>query len=97
VAGHLGGLPREQTITVIRGAAEGQSCMSDDTDQRLVNLEAKLSHHERMAEELSEVVAYQAQTIDTLTTQVRVLQERLAEIAAGWSRSPQDDKPPPHY
>ncbi len=50
-----------------------------------------------MAEELSEVVARQALTIDVLTAQIRRLTGRMAEIAEGWSRSPQDDKPPPHY
>jgi SlyX protein len=71
--------------------------MSDDVDRRLVALEIRLSHHERMAEDLSEVVARQAGTIDTLTADMRRLRERLGELEAGWSPSPQDDKPPPHY
>ncbi len=67
------------------------------TEQRLIALESRLSHHERLAEELSEVVAQQARTIDLLKAQVRHLRERLSEVAEGWSRSSQDDKPPPHY
>ena len=70
---------------------------SDDAEQRLVALESRLSHHERMAEELSEVVARHARDIDILTVEVRRLRERLGEVEAGWSGSPQDDKPPPHY
>jgi SlyX protein len=42
-------------------------------------------------------VARQALTIDVLTAQIRRLTGRMAEIAEGWSRAPQDDKPPPHY
>lgn len=71
--------------------------MTDDTRQRLVDLEARLAHHERMAEDLSGIVAQQARMIDRLVLELRRLQDRTAEIAEGWSRSPQDEKPPPHY
>ncbi|HEY0834090.1 MAG TPA: SlyX family protein [Azospirillum sp.] len=64
---------------------------------RLIDLEARLAHHERMAEELSAVMFEQGRTIDLLTAQVRRLRERLADMEAGADRSPQDDKPPPHY
>jgi SlyX protein len=68
-----------------------------ETEQRLIALESRLTHHERMAEEMSDVIADQQRAIDVLTLQVRRLGERLREMAAGWSPSPQDDKPPPHY
>lgn len=70
---------------------------NDDANRRLVALESRLSHHELMAEELSEVVARQARTIDTLAAEVRRLRERLGEAEAGLPGSPQDDRPPPHY
>jgi len=66
-------------------------------DQRLIALESRLSHHERMAEEMSDMVARQGRQIDSLVAQVRLLKERLADATAEWSKSPQDDKPPPHY
>jgi SlyX protein len=66
-------------------------------DSRLIDLEARIAHHERMAEELSAVMFEQGRTIDLLTAQVRRLRERLAELEAGPARSPQDDRPPPHY
>jgi SlyX protein len=69
----------------------------DARDVRLVELESRLAHHERMAEELSAVVAEQGRTIELLTRQVRRLTDRLLDAEAGWQRSPQDDKPPPHY
>ncbi len=71
--------------------------VGDETERRLVALESRLSHHERMAEDLSEVVAAQARTIELLQAQIRHLRQRMAELAEGWSRSPQDEKPPPHY
>jgi SlyX protein len=69
----------------------------DDMQQRLIALETRLTHHERMAEEMSDVLAEQQRTIDLLTAQIRRLNERTREMAAGWSPSPQDDQPPPHY
>ena len=69
----------------------------DDLQQRLIALETRLAHHEQMAEEVSDVLAEQQRTIDLLTAQLRRLTGRLQEMAAGWSASPQDDRPPPHY
>ncbi|HYD29404.1 MAG TPA: SlyX family protein [Azospirillaceae bacterium] len=71
--------------------------MDDIVDRRLTELESRLAHHERMAEELSAVMFEQGRTIGLLTAQVRRLVERLAAAEAGMERSPQDDKPPPHY
>lgn len=64
---------------------------------RVMELEMRLAHHERMAEELSSVLAEQGKTLDILFERVRRLTGRLREVEAGWDRSPQDDKPPPHY
>ncbi|MEA1676393.1 SlyX family protein [Nitrospirillum sp. BR 11163] len=69
----------------------------DSVEQRLIDLEMRITHHERMAEELSQVVADQGQMIDMLTARVRRLLARLQEAEAGWRPSPQDEKPPPHY
>jgi len=71
--------------------------MSDDLEARLIELESRLAHHERLAEELSDVIADQGKTIDTLTHQVRGIITRLGDMDGGWSPSPQDGKPPPHY
>jgi len=72
--------------------------MSESLEPRIVELERRLALHERMAEELSSVVAGQAGTIDALALRVRRLLERLQTVEeTAWERSPQDDKPPPHY
>jgi SlyX protein len=71
--------------------------MDESQEQRLIALEIRLAHHERMAEEISEVMTEQARTIERLSLQVRRLTERQGELEGGWERSPQDDKPPPHY
>lgn len=71
--------------------------MDDVAEQRLIELEGRLAHHERMAEELSAVLVAQGRSIDQLTAQLRRLKDRVAELEGGWERAPQDDKPPPHY
>jgi len=70
--------------------------MPESVEDRLIALECRIAHHERMAEELSEVMAAQARTIDALTAQARSLRRRLGEIEAG-VRDPHDEPPPPHY
>jgi SlyX protein len=71
--------------------------MDTAMEDRLIALETRLAHHERTTEELSDVITAQGRTIDLLTAQLRRLRERLGEMEAGWDRSPQDDRPPPHY
>lgn len=71
--------------------------MDEMLERRLIELESRVAHHERMAEDLSSVIADQGRTIDVLNERVRRLIGRLRELEAGWERSPQDDKPPPHY
>lgn len=72
--------------------------MSELIEARFVELEHRLALHERVAEDLSTIVAEQGKIIDTLTLHVRHLMERLRGVeAVSGERSPQDDKPPPHY
>lgn len=71
--------------------------LSEALECRLMELESRITHHERMAEDLSAVLNDQGRIIDVLTLQVRRLTERVRDAEAGWERSPQDDKPPPHY
>ena len=71
--------------------------MDDRIDLRLIAVESRLAHHERLAEEISDVLAAQAKAIESLTGEVRRLRQRLGEVEDGWSPSPADDRPPPHY
>lgn len=59
-------------------------------EQRLVDLEVRYTHLERLVEELNQVVFAQQQTIDRLVRQLTELGERV-EVA-----SPAAEKPP-HY
>jgi SlyX protein len=62
-------------------------------EQRLVDLEVRYTHLERLVEELNQVVFAQQQTIDRLVRQLTELAQRME--AAG-PPPPAADKPP-HY
>ena len=71
--------------------------MTEQDEERLIALESRLAHHERMAEEISDVLAAQGNTIDRLTAEIRRLRERLRDLEVAPVRAPQDEPPPPHY
>jgi len=72
--------------------------MTDTLEDRLIALECRLAHHERMAEEISDVMVSQGRMIDVMSAEIRRLRARLGEIESGGSqRLPQDEPPPPHY
>jgi len=70
--------------------------MDEDLETRLIELESRLAHQERMAEELSSVMAEQGRLLDVLTAQLRQVTDRLLDMEDDRYRAP-DDKPPPHY
>lgn len=70
---------------------------TDSLSQRLIDIEHRLAHSERVNEDLSAIVARQAAEIDLLNRKIEVLSGRLKEAASQWEASPQDSKPPPHY
>ena len=70
---------------------------SSDPESRLSDLESRLAHFERMADDLSDVIAAQAESIHRLTVQLRHLHNRQQRLETGSGSLPPDDKPPPHY
>jgi len=64
-----------------------------------VDIEERLAHLERLAEELSSVVAAQGGEIDALKQQIALLMGREAEreAAAGGGGVILGDERPPHY
>lgn len=61
-------------------------------------IEERLAHLERLADELNEVVAGQAREIDRLTARVAMLMEREAmREAEGTGGVIVGDEKPPHY
>lgn len=70
--------------------------MSDNLERRLVEIEQRLSFSERVAEDLSGVVAAQGRMIDALDRRLSELRKRFEETST-WQPTPQDERPPPHY
>jgi SlyX protein len=64
-------------------------------DERLVDIETKLSHQEILIEELNQVLYRQQETIDQLQKALKVLVKRVPE-GLGNEIGPAKQKPP-HY
>ena len=67
------------------------------SENKLIDLEIKLSEAQRIAEDLSDVVAEQAKRIDVLEARVRMLMERAASDESVAGSVVMGDSPPPHY
>ena len=65
-------------------------------DERITNLEIKLSFTEDLIEELNQTVYKQQQQIDALIRQVSQLHQQVPDGGSGSFRSLRDELPP-HY
>jgi SlyX protein len=63
------------------------------TDERLIELESRLMHQEKLLEQLDEVVTEQQKRIDVLERTLARLQEQVRMQAEDHPSEP----PPPHY
>jgi len=66
-------------------------------EQRLIDLEIRLTHQEATLLTLNEVVAEHQRTIDQLRKHVEGLQRHLREAAGSNVAAPWEEMPPPHY
>lgn len=65
-------------------------------EERLLSLEERYCHQERLIEELSGVLHGQQQAIDRLSREVSRLRAQLAEVCDQIAGTPPAEKPP-HY
>ncbi|MFM9113981.1 MAG: SlyX family protein [Polynucleobacter victoriensis] len=65
-------------------------------DERITNLEVKLSFSEDLLEELNQTVYKQQQQIDALIKEVKALKLQIASNLPSDGNSPRDEIPP-HY
>jgi SlyX protein len=63
-------------------------------ESRIIELELRYTEQQRMLQELSEVVYAQQRTLDALTSELRILREKLPE--PGLVDAAEREKPP-HY
>ena len=66
-------------------------------DERLVDLEIRLTHQEATLQALNDVVAEQQGMIDRLRKQVEALQRQLRDMTPANIAEPWEETPPPHY
>ena len=66
-------------------------------DERLIDLEVRVTHQEATLQALNDVVAGQQRLIDQLRKEVEQLQRQLREAAPGNIAAPWEEPPPPHY
>lgn len=69
---------------------------SDNTDQRLTDLEIKLSFQEDSLDQLNATIVHQQQTIDLLVREVRHLRALMPQDTGPRFAQAQDELPP-HY
>ena len=67
-----------------------------DQDERITNLEVKLSFSEDLVEELNQTVYKQQQQIDVFFKEVKALRLQMANNSPGDGNSVRDERPP-HY
>jgi SlyX protein len=69
---------------------------NDTHEQRLTDLEIKVSYQEDLLDQLNQVVVRQQQEIDWLMREVRQLRQQVPE-GAGQTFSRASEELPPHY
>lgn len=72
--------------------------MAADSEARLVDIETKLAYQEDTVLALNDAVSRQQKRIDQLEMTVKLLVERIQQMAAAAeSAFPMADEKPPHY
>lgn len=66
-------------------------------EQRLTDLEIRLTHQEATLDTLNDVIISQQQLIDRLDNELRATRRRLNELDSAAGDADQPEPPPPHY
>jgi SlyX protein len=67
------------------------------TEDRLIDIEIKLSHQENVVEELNQVVCQQQKRIDHLEAICAALIRHVKELSDGAAEQRTPNETPPHY
>ena len=68
-----------------------------ETVSRIVALEVRVAHQDRVIEDLNALVTDQWKQIDALAKQVERMMDRLQRVEENSPSSDAPDPPPPHY
>ena len=66
-------------------------------EERIIELETRLSFQDRLLQELNDVIAGQQKQMDALEKDMRCIREHLKTITPEDVTRPEEDVPPPHY
>ncbi len=66
-------------------------------NERIMEIEMQLMHHENTIQQLNEVVTSQQFAIEELQADFRQMLHHLQKIYASVVRDARDEEPPPHY
>ncbi len=92
-AAHI--LPEESASSA--GTNHQEAAMSDSLENRVTDLEVKLSFAEDMLDRLNETIVKQQRQIEVLAREVMVLRDQIPEVDGRTPHEPGDEIPPPHY
>ncbi len=71
--------------------------MSNLTNERLEELEVKISYQERLIQELNDVIVLQQRQVDKLEESILQVREYLCREQGQRSATEREENPPPHY
>jgi len=66
-------------------------------EEKIIDLEIRLTHQEDHIQELDKIIYQQQQAIDLLQEQIKHLQGKLKNVSENNILSPSEEVPPPHY
>lgn len=64
---------------------------------RMDNLEMRIAYQDEVIEALNKTVVEQWGKLDEARARIKLLEERVREVAAGAAGDAYDEPPPPHY
>ncbi len=77
------------------GAQTGQGCVM--SDERIAELEIKLSFQDELLDVLNQTVIRQQQQIEQLQTQMRLLLQQVRTLSSPVQEGTPEEEIPPHY
>jgi len=66
-------------------------------ENRITDLEIRITHQERTLEELNDIICRQELVVERLEREVHQLREQLKTLQPSLLLSPEEEEPPPHY
>lgn len=67
------------------------------SEERLIEMETRLSFQETTIQELNDVVTHQQNQLDILQAAIQELHGRMKSLSEEAIKDPADESPPPHY